>query len=105
MPNRNSSHLKKIDKLALWYLGLRSINDTPREDTGALEAVLHFWTSQSNLCAIFATIFMSTGVAFLVEFEDGARWVALPFALASVFFLIRTWAYSQCARIAARIWL
>lgn len=102
---RYSSGFKKADKLALWYLGLLSINDTPREDTGALEAVLYFWTSQSNLCAIFTTIFMSTSVAFLVEFDGNARWVALPFALLSLFFLIRTWAYSRCARIAARIWL
>lgn len=96
--------LRGLDKFALLYLQLRSINNCPSPDRGALEGVLQFWTAQANIATVFATIFSSISIVFLVEFEGYLQWIALLFAIAMMHFLIRAWSFGRCAGIAISLW-
>lgn len=94
-----------LDKIALNYLGIENVNKTPSPDRGVLQATLSFWLSQSNLSAIFATIFSSTFIVVFVETEGCSRLASVPFLILTIHFLMRAWAYGRCAKITVRIWL
>ena len=64
------SDLKGCDRLALRMLGLSGINTSVGTDL--LSGIVQYWTAQSNIAAIFATVFATVGTTFLVEF-DGYR--------------------------------
>lgn len=101
MPQRKD--YKGLDKFALLVVGEKNIsNSSPRE--GALEAVMQYWGSQSNIAVVFATILSSISIALFLELEELTRWVSLPFFFAFLYFALRAWAFGRCARIACGLW-
>lgn len=99
MPLRET--YKGLDKLALYIVGEKGINDTLGD---RLSAIIQYWTAQSNTSIIFATIFSTIGVSLLLEFSGKLKLIALPIFLVFIYFSLRTWAYGRCAKIACSLW-
>lgn len=99
MPVRET--YKNLDKIALFVVGEKGINDTVGD---RLSAIVQYWTSQSNTSVVFATIFSTIGVSLLLELSGKLKLIALPIFLAFLYFSLRTWAYGRCARIACSSW-
>lgn len=89
-----------LDKFALWFIGEKSINKSAPSG-GPLGAVMQYWTSQSNITVVFATIFSSISIVLFIELDI---WIAMPFFIGFLYFVIRTWAFGRCAQIACRLW-
>lgn len=91
---------KNLDKFAAWIVGEKRINNAPSKP----DPVIQYWTSQSNISVVFATIFSSISLGLYLGLLGKLRLVIIPFALAFLYFSFRTWAFGRCARIACSIW-
>lgn len=96
MPLRNT--FKGLNRIALYIVGENGINDAPSADRGALSAVVQYWGNQANVSAIFATVFSSISIAFLIQ--PNYNFLSIPSFVCFLYFLIRAWAFNRCAAIA-----
>lgn len=99
MPLRET--YKGLDKIALFIVGEKGINDTLGD---RLAAAIQYWTSQSNTSVVFATIFSTIGISFLLTFSGSTKLVSIPIFISFLYFALRAWACGRCARIACSSW-
>lgn len=101
MPQR--SDYKGLNYFALLIVGEKGINNAPPRE-GALEAVMQYWASQTNIAVVFATIFSSISIALFLELSGLLKLVASPFFISFLYFALRAWGFGRCARITCGLW-
>ncbi len=92
-----------LNKIALKLLGVSGINAAVSPDL--LSGIVQYWTAQSNVSVVFATVFATIGTTFLTQFDGYDRWISIFPFITFFYFMIRTWAFGRCAKIAVSLWL